>query len=164
MKTVRLNIGVILLLIAAMFAHVTCKKNDNSQVVSASKTFCLDMNDCASIKNKKYSICLTNVQDERPNFSSCHLIFCEDCIASLDMLWIDRNNNDTSSFTLTTFGCSEHKPPTCYESFHCANNFSDRLDTLNYRFCLLQLYPHPETNRQTINENEYLAKFKIQKL
>jgi len=153
-----------LILLTAFLSLAGCVEDPVPQVDNGEyfigEVFYANFNECVtlvdSVENKIYSLCFDSVSDQRPYWSQCILIYCI-CPAEVTVHWVEADG-DTAAIALSIPGCG----PTGACGVEDMN-YTPSVDTLGFRFCLLQLDPHPDTDNinAPIDQNDYVAKIQI---
>ena len=102
-----------------------------------------------TIQSNTYTICLNEISEGRCLLNTCD--YCDFSRANIKINFIN-SNNQSNIIKLYIIGC--------LTGLNCLSP----KDTLGFRFCLMQLYPYPDSNNIPIKLQNYIAKIKVEKL
>ncbi|MCL1942444.1 MAG: hypothetical protein FWF54_02705 [Candidatus Azobacteroides sp.] len=141
-------IKLFLLMALCTLACITCQSNDDE---GSNEYLTLTMNETCGIPNNNnaMTVSFVGVSDNRCPQSSCYLCYGSEAHISLS---VTNSKNAKIEFNLSIIGCVDELD----------NDTGYDLDTLGYRFRLIELSPYPDLD--PINKNDYTAKIKITKL
>jgi len=134
---------------------ISCTTDNDKNDVKGDNYLTLKINETAVAPNSNNSLKITfkDVEDNR-----CPMLACEKCYGSrADVQLSVVSKGTTTDLVLPILGClieTEDPDNIFYPEY--------QIDTLGYRFRMVQLSPYPDSI--LINKEDYIAKIKITKL